>query len=83
MQSGKIRTLEGHYYGREYGHNLEDIMHVPSRPAEVIVKLQELFETLDAEKWDLGEEQLRTLSKELGDDDADLVRARAILDFLM
>lgn len=66
--------------GRDTNGLLEDVFGVPSRPADMLPRLRELFELLDEEQYAQAEEKLRDIEQLLGPQDEAVVRARWILD---
>jgi hypothetical protein len=60
---------------------LEDFMSTPARPPEVAERIQVLMRAVEPDP-SAARSQLAALEAELGQDDPDLIRARAMLDFL-
>ena len=81
MTSGQAESVTGHYYGREYSANLEDLLGTPVRISAISKELQSLFDLIDKGHYDDAEIKLNTLRKTLGDDDTDIVRAQTMLNF--
>lgn len=81
MTAGQAEPITGHYYGRVYSDNLEDLLGTPARPTKPAREISELFDLLDEEKYEEAEPLLITLKQKYGDDDADLVRAQTMLNF--
>jgi predicted ATPase len=81
MSSGQAEQITSHYYGREYSDNLEDLMGTSARIPAIAEEIQVLFDLIDADDFEQAETKLNALRDQLGDDDADLVRARAMLNF--
>jgi predicted ATPase len=81
MVAGQAEPITGHYYGRQYSDNLEDILGVPARSPEFTTELQTLFNLIDEEEYDAADVKLTALREQLGDDDSDIVRAQTMLNF--
>jgi ABC-type cobalamin/Fe3+-siderophores transport system ATPase subunit len=82
MQNGKVSNLPLQYYGRTIASVNYNLMNVTERPKEIQDKLNSLFEYLELEKVTESEILYQELSKILGNDDEDLIKANIELEFL-
>lgn len=82
MENAKATELTPKYYGRKLGAILFDMMGVTDRPVEVTKKLDGLFKLIDDEEFQQANTLYDELEILLGGDDADLVRARTLIELL-
>lgn len=66
--------------GRDSNELLEDIFGVSARPTDIQMRIDELFRLLDTDDYKAAQVKLVELQQLLGEDDADMVRARWILE---
>jgi len=66
--------------GRDASELLEDVFGVPARPSEAQQRIDELFMLLDTQDYAAARVRLCELQAILGSSDADLVRARWVLE---
>ena len=80
LANGAVLDQHDHVEGRDSNSLLEDIFGVPARPSWASKRLEHIFDLID--RGDLAEArtQLAALEASLGPDDADLTRARWLLD---
>ncbi len=73
-----IKAIRPRYsYGRDSDTILEDLMDVPSRPPEIMDKIQKLFSLISEANLDKAKQKYEELAHAIGADDAELVRAQA------
>lgn len=77
------QAMPGHprVHGRDTNTILEQVMGATARPPEVQARIDEIY-TLIERHPDDARARLEALEAELGDDEPDLVRARAMMDFV-
>jgi predicted ATP-binding protein involved in virulence len=80
LDNGKLVKNTPHTLGRDYASILYNVFGVEERPAEYQKKLDACFRLLENEQYPEAKILLKKLSKELGEDDIDIVRANVILD---
>jgi predicted ATP-binding protein involved in virulence len=80
LDNGKLVKNTPHTLGRDYASILYNVFGVEERPAEYQKKLDLCFRLLENEQYPEAKILLKKLSKELGEDDIDIVRANVILD---
>jgi predicted ATP-binding protein involved in virulence len=66
--------------GRDASEILEDVFGVAARPEAVKAEIDELFRLIEDEDFEAARRQLAALEERLGPHDAEMVRARWILD---
>jgi predicted ATP-binding protein involved in virulence len=71
-----------HSYGLDSSRILKEVMHSPDRSEEADQVLQEIFQLIDQENYPAAKEKIAFAAQSLGAEDAELLRARALLDFL-
>jgi predicted ATP-binding protein involved in virulence len=71
-----------HSFGVDSSRVLEEIMDAPARSPAVQALLDELSKRVDEQKLREANALLADLSTQLGEDDADVVRARTLIEFL-
>jgi len=69
-------------FGLDSSRVLEELMDVKARNAEVEVALNELFQRIDAEEFDVARKLIKRLAMKLSEDDPELTRARTLIAFL-
>lgn len=69
-------------FGLDSNRVLEELMATPSRNEGIQAKSHEIFQLIDEEKFSPAKNQLAKLETKLGETDADIVRARALIRFL-
>lgn len=82
MSGGQAQRIRGHYYGREYSHNLEDLMDTPPRNEEAQALLNTVFEHIDNEKFEEAKAAIDKAIALVGPDDPEIARANALLNYL-
>jgi predicted ATP-binding protein involved in virulence len=85
----EIRILDGdtvrkpaRSFGIDSSRILEELMDAPARDPEVDGHLKRLFHEIDQEDFSAATRLLPDLEGRIGKDDPELVRARALMDFL-
>ena len=68
-------------YGLDASTILAMYMGRKARVAEVEERLNELFELIDDEEYQLAKERLKELDEEFGDSIPEIIQARTMLDF--
>ena len=81
IDDGRVLERVPRTFGREPNTILETVMGVDLRPAEVQAELDALFAAIDGSPRK-AKSLLKRLSEQIGDDDPDLVRARAMMAFV-
>lgn len=71
-----------HSFGVDSSRVLEEIMDAPTRSAEVQRLLDEISKAISAKRLGDATSLVSDLSARLGEDDAEVIRARTLLDFL-
>jgi len=82
MSRGKVKQVEGHFYGREYSHNLEDIMHTSGRNKESQDDLDSIFDLIDKKKFDEAKKKIADFESKYGAEDTEILRANSLMDFM-
>lgn len=80
LDNGKLVKNTPRTMGRDYASILYNVFGVEERPAEYQKRLDACFRLLENEQYPEAKILLKKLSKELGEDDIDIVRANLILD---
>ncbi len=80
LDRNRLIASDLHVEGRDSNAILEDIFGVPSRPASAQAELDALYRLIEDEDFAMARVRLATLSERLGPDDAEIARARWILD---
>jgi hypothetical protein len=80
LTGGETAITPSHVHGRDTNALLEDIMGVPSRPEWAKEELDKLFAAIDRGELDEARRLVTALETALGPDDADLTRARFMLE---
>ncbi|MCA9550168.1 MAG: AAA family ATPase [Myxococcales bacterium] len=81
LGDGKVLSNGAQVHGRDSNTILTEVMGDAERPAETQARLDHLFDLLEPQP-DAAQEELTKLEAELGPDDPDLVRARAMLTLM-
>lgn len=68
--------------GRDSNSLLSEVMGTAERPADAIERLGEVAALIDAERTEDAKEALAALARQFGDEDQEVVRLRALLQFL-
>jgi hypothetical protein len=71
-----------HSFGVDSSRVLEEIMDVPPRAAEVQRLLDDLSKQVAEKNLDEANRLVASLTEQLGENDAEVIRARTLLDFL-
>jgi hypothetical protein len=71
-----------HSFGVDSSRVLEEIMEVPRRTADVQQVLDDLSEQVANRNWVEARRLVTTLEEQLGESDAEVIRARMLLEFL-
>jgi predicted ATP-binding protein involved in virulence len=71
-----------HSFGVDSSRVLEEIMDAPTRTADVQSVLDELSKQVAARNLEIARRLVVTLAGHLGEDDAEVIRARTLLDFI-
>jgi hypothetical protein len=71
-----------HSFGVDSSRVLEEVMQASARSIEVQEILKDLSRSVTDRKLDKARSLVATLTAKLGDSDADVLRARTMLDFL-
>ncbi|MCB9705854.1 MAG: AAA family ATPase [Myxococcales bacterium] len=81
LKDGK--ALPGHprVRGRDTNTILEEVMEASARPPEIQARIDEIYELIERHPDD-AHARLEELEAELGEDEPELVRARAMMDFV-
>jgi predicted ATP-binding protein involved in virulence len=80
LDNGKLVKNTPHTLGRDYASILYNVFGVEERPAAYQKKLDACFRLIENEQYPEAKILLKKLSKELGEDDIDILRANVILD---
>lgn len=81
LEDGKLVPRKVPVSGRDTNSILVDFMDTPARPPEVAARIRALMAAVEPDP-ESARRQLADLEQALGQDDPDVVRARAMLDFL-
>ena len=71
-----------HSYGLDSSRVLREVMHSPDRNEDAEQILTEIFQLIDQEQYQAAKAKIAEAVQKLGEDDAEILRARALLDFL-
>jgi len=84
MIRGRVKQIEGHFYGRAYGDNLEDIMDTMPRNEEAQKLLNEIFDLIDSQdkkKLAQAKDKIKEFEILYGNDDSEILRANSLMSF--
>jgi energy-coupling factor transporter ATP-binding protein EcfA2 len=81
LDGGKVLPGSAQVFGRDPNTILEQVMGTPLRPDDTRTELEALFDAIEHTPTK-ARKRLKELEKKLGADDPDLVRARALLQFI-
>lgn len=82
LEDGRLVEKLPHTLGRDANAILSEIMDVPPHPPAVTRKLLEIGRLIDKNKYEAARAKVDELAVDLGDEDAEIVRNRALIDFL-
>jgi predicted ATP-binding protein involved in virulence len=84
-----IRMLDGntvyqpaHSFGLDSSRVLKEVMGSPERNEEAEKTIRKIFRLIDLAQYSDAKAKIKEAAQSLGDDDAEIIRARALLDFL-
>jgi predicted ATP-binding protein involved in virulence len=80
LDQNQLLTERPHVEGRDSNEILEDVFGVPARPEDVQAEIDAMYRSIEDEDFAGARKQLAQLQSRLGPDDAEMVRARWILD---
>lgn len=80
LDNNKLVSSDLFVEGRDSSELLEDVFGVPRRPEAAKRQLNDLYRLLEDEAYDEARAALAVLEGSLGPDDADVIRARHVLD---
>lgn len=80
LDNYKVYQPSNTTYGRDITAILREIMQVEVRPDEVVEKIKSFYDQLDNRKLEEAKNILNELKNILGDNDADVVKAKISLD---
>lgn len=81
MADGEVYS-PSHSFGVDSSRVLEEIMDTVPRTAKVVDLLGEISGRIDRDEFDGARGSLAELTKELGEDDPEVIRLRTLLDFM-
>ena len=76
------RVSAPYTYGRDANSILNEAMHLPERPLPIQQQIREVGVLIDDEQFDAAKQALAALATVIGDQDAEVVRLRTLMDFL-
>lgn len=82
LEDYKLVEVTPHTYGRDSNSILYELMDVKERPGDVQEKIDACFALIDEEKIEEAKVKLQELADLLGENDAEIVRARTLISFL-
>jgi hypothetical protein len=82
LEDGQLVQVTPHTYGRDISSILYELMGVEERVKEVQERLDNLFRLIDEENVQEAKVELEKLTELLGENDSEIVRARALINFL-
>ena len=89
VEHGRIQILTSkevysptHSFGMDSSRVLQEVMDSPPRSEDVQKLLTNLSKLIASEKYQAAQRLVERLSAEVGDNDADVTRARTLLEFL-
>ena len=82
LEDYKLVEVTPHTYGRDSNSILYELMDVKERPGDVQEKIDACFALIDEEKIEEAKVKLQELEDLLGENDAEIVRARTLISFL-
>jgi len=71
--------LNGLAFGRDSAFILEEYMDTSGRNTEVVEKIKNIYISLNSKDYDIAERIAQELCVEVGHDDADVVKSRALI----
>lgn len=82
-EDGRVKCYTpSHALGLSVNRILEEFMQVDTRDTEVQSKLDELFRSIDDEKFETARAKIEKLAEVIGESDPELIRAKSMLAFL-
>lgn len=69
-------------FGLDSNRVLEEIMDAPSRNESIRISLQKTFDLIELDQFDQARNQIAALAEQIGADDPELNRAKALITFL-
>ncbi|MEP0885833.1 AAA family ATPase [Trichocoleus sp. ST-U3] len=82
LEDYNLVEVTPHTYGRDSNSILYELMDVKARPGDVQEKIDACFALIDEEKIEEAKVKLQELADLLGENDAEIVRARTLISFL-
>jgi predicted ATP-binding protein involved in virulence len=82
LENGRLVDELPHTRGRDANAILSEIMDVPPHPPDVTKKLLDIGRLIDDEQYEAARAKVDALADDLGNEDAEIVRNRALIDFL-
>ena len=82
IEDFKLVRMTPHTYGRDANSLLFDLMAVLDRPDEIKERLKKCFRLIDEDRDKDALSEIDKLERILGQDDPDLIRAKAMLAFM-
>jgi len=82
LEDYNLVEVTPHTYGRDSNSILYELMDVKARPGDVQKKIDDCFALIDEEKIEEAKVKLQELADLLGENDAEIVRARTLISFL-
>ena len=82
LENYNLVEVTPYTYGRDSNSILYELMDVKERPGDVQEKIDACFALIDEEKIEEAKVKLQELADLLGENDAEIVRARTLISFL-
>jgi predicted ATP-binding protein involved in virulence len=82
LEDGRLVDMRVHTRGRDATAILAELMGVPPHPPDVTEALLEIGRLIEQSRYEEARVQVDALARDLGDEDAAIVRNRGLLDFL-
>lgn len=82
VEDGRVYTEGPHTRGRDTSSILSDLMGVPRHPPEIEERLHRIAVLIDEEHLEAARRAVDELAETMGDADGEIVRLRAMIDFL-
>ena len=82
MLDGNTVYQPAHSFGLDSSRVLKEVMGSPERNEEAEKTIRKIFRLIDLAQYSDAKAKIKEAAQSLGDDDAEIIRARALLDFL-
>jgi predicted ATP-binding protein involved in virulence len=81
LEEGKVYSPP-HSFGLDSSRVLGEIQGASERDPEIESRIHRIAEVIDAERFDEARQLISSLEEQIGKDDAEIVRARSLINFM-